>query len=284
MSGLSATDFALVAQMLKERSGLMLSPDKSYLLESRLTPIARKMGMTSLNDLVNELRTRRAESLMAEVTEAMTTNESFFYRDMTPFTVLRDHVLPQLRKTRASTRRLRIWCAAASTGQEPYSIAMVLSELGPKLAGWRIEILGTDLSTEVLEKAKAGVYTQFEVQRGLPVQLMLKYFEQTGDTWRIAPQLRAMVQYRPLNLLEDFRALGQFDIVFCRNVLIYFDRPTRSKVFDRIAGRLAPDGFLLLGGAESTFGVTERFVSHARERMLLIPAPVQKPEIRAVSA
>lgn len=271
MSGLSATDFALVAQMLKERSGLMLSPDKSYLLESRLTPIARKMGMTSLNDLVNELRTRRAESLMAEVTEAMTTNESFFYRDMTPFTVLRDHVLPQLRKTRASTRRLRIWCAAASTGQEPYTIAMILDEQAAQWAGWTIDILGTDLSLAALDRAKAGVYSQFEVQRGLPVQNLVKYFVKTGENWQISDKLRRMVTYRPFNLLDPLNVLGQFDIVFCRNVLIYFDAPTKSKILERMRQQMPSDGNLFLGAAETVLGLSQAFRPIRDHRGLYVP-------------
>ena len=165
----------------------------------------------------------------------MTTNESFFFRDKIPFDHFRDAIMPGLMAARARERRIRIWCAAASTGQEPYSLAMCLKEMKQKLGGWRVEILGTDLSTEVLEKAKAGVYSQFEVQRGLPIQMLVKYFSQVGDTWQIAPEIRAMVQYRPLNLLADFAHLGRFDVVFCRNVLIYFDQETKIGVLNRIA-------------------------------------------------
>ena len=160
---------------------------------------------------------------------------------------------------RARERRLRIWCAAASTGQEPYSLAMILKEMKDKLGGWRIDILGTDISAEVLEKAKAGIYSQFEVQRGLPIQMLVKYFTQAGDTWQIAPEIRAMVQFRPLNLLADFAGLGGFDVVFCRNVLIYFDQETKIGVLNRIARLLAPDGFLVLGAAETVVGLTDAF-------------------------
>jgi chemotaxis protein methyltransferase CheR len=191
------------------------------------------------------------------VVEAMTTNESFFYRDKIPFEHFTNAIMPSLLAARAKEKRMRIWCAAASTGQEPYSLAMCLKEMKDKVAGWRIEIIGTDLSTEVLEKAKAGMYSQFEVQRGLPIHLLLKYFTQAGDQWQIAPQIRAMVDYRPLNLIKDFGHLGAFDIVYCRNVLIYFDGPTKTDVLNRLARSLSPDGALLLGAAETVIGLTD---------------------------
>src|SRR6202035_1316301 len=184
----------------------------------------------SLGGLVARLRGADAGALTIQVVEAMTTNESFFYRDKIPFDNFSMAIIPALLAARARERRIRIWCAAAATGQEPYSLAMCLKEMGQRLAGWRTEMIATDLSLEVLEKATAGVYSQFEVQRGLPVQLLIKYFTQNGDTWQISPEIRAMVQYRPFNLLHDFAALGTFDIVFCRNVLIYFDQPTKIEV------------------------------------------------------
>ena len=211
------------------------------------------------------------ERLVVDVVEAMTTNESFFYRDKVPFDHFRDAIMPSLLATRARERRIRIWCAAASTGQEPYSLAMCLKEMKDKFAGWRVDILGTDLSTEVLEKAKAGVYSQFEVQRGLPIQMLVKYFTQTGDTWQISPEIRAMVQYRPLNLLADFNHLGNFDVVFCRNVLIYFDQETKIGVLNRVARLLEPDGFLVLGAAETVVGLTEAFKPMQDKRGLYAP-------------
>jgi chemotaxis protein methyltransferase CheR len=189
----------------------------------------------------------------------MTTNESFFFRDKLPFEHFRETIMPALLAARASHRRIRIWCAAASTGQEPYSLAMCLKEMGAKLAGWRVEIVATDLSLEVLEKATAGVYSQFEVQRGLPVTLLIKYFAQKGDTWQISPEIRAMVQYRPFNLLHDFAQLGQFDVVFCRNVLIYFDQQAKIDILHRIAKLMPSDGYLVLGAAETVVGLTEAF-------------------------
>jgi chemotaxis protein methyltransferase CheR len=263
-------DYDYLRKLLKDRSGLVLSVDKQYLVESRLTPLARKAGIASLGELVAKLRSNN-ERLAVDVVEAMTTNESFFYRDKIPFDHFRDTIMPGLLAGRARERRLRIWCAAASTGQEPYSLAMCLKEMKDKLVGWRVEILGTDLSTEVLEKAKAGVYSQFEVQRGLPIQMLVKHFSQVGDTWHISPEIRAMVQYRPLNLLSDFAHLGSFDVVFCRNVLIYFDQETKIGVLNRIARLLDPDGFLVLGAAETVVGLTDAFKPLVDKRGLYAP-------------
>jgi chemotaxis protein methyltransferase CheR len=258
-------------KLLKERSGLVLSSDKQYLVESRLLPIVRKNTLASLGELVQRLKAPSAEALIVEVVEAMTTNESFFFRDKIPFDHFREAIMPGLLAARAGQRRIRIWCSAASTGQEPYSLAMCLKEMASQLAGWRIDIIATDLSTEVLEKAKAGVYSQFEVQRGLPIQLLVKYFTQIGETWQIAPEIRSMVQYRPFNLLSDFGQLGSFDAVYCRNVLIYFDQPTKIDVLERIARSLEPDGYLVLGAAETVVGLTEAFKPMTDRRGLYAP-------------
>ena len=273
-------DYDYLRKLLKDRSGLVLSADKQYLVESRLTPLARKAGIASLGELVAKLRSNN-ERLAVDVVEAMTTNESFFYRDKIPFDHFRDTIMPGLLAARARERRLRIWCAAASTGQEPYSLAMCLKEMKDKLVGWRVEILGTDLSTEVLEKAKAGVYSQFEVQRGLPIQMLVKHFSQVGDTWHISPEIRAMVQYRPLNLLSDFAHLGSFDVVFCRNVLIYFDQQTKIEVLDRLAQVIVPDGYLVLGAAETVVGLTSSFRPIPDKRALYGP---NAPYARAVES
>ncbi len=252
-------DFDFVAKLLKERSGLVLSKDKSYLLESRLMPVARRRGMKGLDELVAAIR-RMDPALVKDVTEAMTTNESFFFRDGKPFDQFRERVLPSLMNARKDKRQLRVWCAACSSGQEPYSLAMILKEMEAKLSGWRIDIVATDLSTEILEKAKAGLYSQFEVQRGMPIALLVKYFQKKDEMWQIDARLRAMVQYRPLNLLTDVRStLGTFDVVFCRNVLIYFDQETKGKVLSDISKLMAPDGFLYLGGAETVLGISDRF-------------------------
>jgi len=251
-------DFELLSKILKERSGLVLSEDKVYLLESRLTPIARKKGMETLDDLINEIRLRRKEDLLREVTDAMTTNESFFFRDNTPFDLFREDVLPELIKSRTN-KRLRIWCAAASTGQEPYSLGIILKEMEAQLSGWNIEIVGTDLSQEVLDKAKAGVYSQFEVQRGLPIKLLMKYFTQAGEMWQITENIRNMVTYKPYNLLDGFGLLGKFDVIFCRNVLIYFHQDTKADVLNRLREQIPEDGTLFLGAAETVLGLTDKF-------------------------
>jgi chemotaxis protein methyltransferase CheR len=262
-------DYDYLRKLLKDRSGLVLSTEKQYLVESRLTPLARKAGIASLGDLVAKLRGNN-ERLAVDVVEAMTTNESFFYRDKIPFDHFRDTIMPTLLAARAREKRIRIWCTAASAGQEPYSLAMAIKSMGAAIAGYRIDIVATDLSSDVLEKAKAGIYSQFEVQRGLPVQLLVKFFDQVGETWRLAPELRGMVQFRPLNLLNDFSVLGNFDVVFCRNVLIYFDQETKIAVLNRIARQMPEDGFLVLGAAETVIGLTEAFKPLADKRGLYV--------------
>jgi chemotaxis protein methyltransferase CheR len=264
-------DYDFLRKCLKERSGLVLSADKQYLVESRLLPVARKAGLTTLGELVSMLRGMHDPALMTTVVEAMTTNESFFFRDKVPFEHFRATIMPALIAARRSARSIRIWSAASSTGQEPYSLAMCLKEIERELLGWRIEIVATDLSGEVLEKARAGIYSQFEVQRGLPIQLLVKHFTRSGEFWQIAPELRAMVRYRQLNLLSDFSQLGMFDLVFCRNVLIYFDTETKTDVLNRIARITAPDGYLVLGAAETVVGLTDRFKMLADRRGLYAP-------------
>jgi chemotaxis protein methyltransferase CheR len=252
-------DYEYLRRLLKARSGLVLSSEKHYLVESRLLPVARRHGLFNLTGLVSKLRGPDAEPLVIEVVEAMMTNESFFFRDKIPFEHFRDTIIPALLSARAASRRIRIWCAAAATGQEPYSLAIALKEMGKDLRGWRIEIVATDLSTEVLEKARSGIYSQFEVQRGLPALMLIKYFSQVGETWQIAPEIRGMVKFLPLNLLNEFSHLGRFDLVLCRNVLIYFDQATKIGVLERIAAVTERDGFLVLGGAETVVGLTDRF-------------------------
>jgi len=262
-------DYEFLRKLLKERSGLDLSSDKQYLVESRLNPLARRVGLSSIAELVAKIKSG-TEALTSEVVEAMTTNETFFFRDRIPFDHLRQTVLPGLVQARANRRALRIWCAASSTGQEPYSIAMCIKEFAP-LARWRVEIVATDLSHGVLEKSKAGIFSQFEVQRGLPIQMLVKYFTQSGDLWQINADIRAMVQHRQLNLLQDFSHLGSFDVIFCRNVLIYFDQETKTAIFDRLARVLEPDGVLALGAAESVVGISDAFKPDPERRGLYRP-------------
>jgi chemotaxis protein methyltransferase CheR len=268
------SDYEYLRKFLKERSGLDLSAEKQYLVESRLVPLARKAGLGALPDLVQKLKSGDGK-LATDVVEAMTTNETFFFRDKIPFDHLRDTIVPALIQARASRKSLRIWSAASSTGQEPYSIAMCLKEMGALLAGWRVEIVATDLSQEVLEKSKAGIYSQFEVQRGLPIQMLVKHFIQSGEIWQLNPDVRAMVQFRQLNLLQDFSHLGTFDVIFCRNVLIYFDQHTKAEIFERMAKCLEADGTLLLGAAESVVGITDAFRPVADRRGLYQLDPVR---------
>lgn len=256
---MNVTDFEIIAQLLKERSGLALNKEKAYLLESRLNPVARKWNFSGFDELAQAIRNRGEEALLVDVTEAMTTNESFFFRDQKPFDQFNDMVLPHLLEARAAKRSFRIWSAACSSGQEPYTLAMLLQEHADKLAGWRVEIVATDLSNEILDKAKEGLYSQFEVQRGLPITHLVKYFVQVGDRWQIEDSLRKMIKFQQFNLLGDLSSLGKFDVVFCRNVLIYFDTPTKTKVLNGIADLLPADGFLYLGGAETVLGTTDRF-------------------------
>ena len=252
-------DFQIVSELVKERSGLVLTDDKVYLVKSRLMPLVRKRGMNGLDELVGAIREGKDQTLPDEVTELMTTNESFFFRDVRPFEQFRTFVLPRLMEVNDATKKIRIWSAASSNGQEPYTIAMILKDEAAKLKGWKIEMLATDIAKGVLEKAKAGVYSQFEVQRGLPVQYLMKHFKETGQGWEIDPSLRAMVEFKEFNLLDDMASLGRFDIVFCRNVLIYFDPPTKTDVLNRISEQMPEHALMYLGGAETVLGISDRF-------------------------
>jgi chemotaxis protein methyltransferase CheR len=278
---MNGDEFDILSNLVKERSGLVLTRDKAYLLESRLLPVVRKWQLKTLAELAAAVRGHADAGLVRAVVEAMTTNESFFFRDVKPFDQFKAFVLPHLLRSRASTRAIRIWSAACSSGQEPYSLAMILTERRALLANWRIEILATDLSTEILEKAQAGLYSQFEVQRGLPIQLLVKYFKQQGDRWQIDPAIRAMVNFRQLNLLDDFAALGRFDVIFCRNVLIYFDQPTKTLVLNRLSRQMAPDGHLYLGGAETVLGITDKLQPVPDNRGIYSIAPLVAPLVRA---
>ena len=281
-------DYEYLRKLLRDHSGLDLSADKQYLIESRLLPLARKAGLPGISELVQKMKGGSA-SVTTQVVEAMTTNETFFFRDKVPFDHFRDSIMPEILRARANRKSIRIWCAAGSTGQEPYSLAMCLKEMSAAFAGWRVEILATDLSQEVLEKSRAGIYSQFEVQRGLPIQMLVKYFKQSGELWQVNADIRAMVQHRQLNLLHDFSQLGVFDVVFCRNVLIYFDQDTKINIFNRLAKVTEPDGFLALGAAETVVGLTDVFKPYPERRGLYRPsgaraAPAKMPAASAPRA
>jgi len=263
------SSFDSLAALLHTGSGLVIGPDKTYLLETRLGPVLKKHGLTDLDALAAKIRpglNTASSGLEQDVIEAMTTNESLFFRDDKPFTHFRTHALPRLLAARAPSSRLRLWSAAASSGQEAYSLAMTLTEMRASLAGRSFEIVGTDIARDQLARAQEGTYSQFEVQRGLPIQFLVKYFSKDGSNWRVIPGLRDMVQFKVWNLLSDLRGLGQFDIVFCRNVLIYFDQPTKARVLEAIAKQMPADGLLYLGGAETVLGITDAFASVPGER------------------
>lgn len=253
------SDFDLYRDLLKEKSGLSLTQDKSYLLESRLSPVAKKWGYDSLEAMSVKLRGVPDRALINDIVEAMTTNETSFFRDIKPFELFRESILPYMKQARATRKKLRIWCAASSSGQEPYTLAIMLKEAAVQFPGWNFEILATDISNEILAQAREGVYSQFEVQRGMPITLLLKYFTQNGDKWKLNDDVLKMVRFDNFNLLDPMARLGTFDVVFCRNVLIYFDEQTKGKVLNNIAKQIEPDGFLLLGGAETVIGITDAF-------------------------
>jgi len=253
------TDFNIFETLLRQESGLVITKEKIYLLESRLSPIAQKWGIKTLEELASKLRVNTDKELIRDVVEAMTTNETSFFRDNKPFDNLKGVILPHLKKARDTKKTIRIWSAACSSGQEPYSIAMILKELEPQFPGWKFEITATDISLDILDQAKKGVYTQFEVQRGLPIQFLVKHFEQQGEKWHLKQDLKDMITFKKANLLEPLSYLGKFDVIFCRNVLIYFDVETKGKVLHEMQNVLEEDGTLLLGGAETVLGITEDF-------------------------
>jgi chemotaxis protein methyltransferase CheR len=272
-------DYDYLCRMLKERSGFVLAPEKQYLVDNRLTPVARRHGCANVSELIQRMRGPGTESLRIEITEAMMNNESFFFRDKVPFDLVREVAIPELLRKRARTRRIRIWSAACSTGQEPYSLAMLVQELRPP-AGWQIEIVASDIAGDALERARTGLYSQFEVQRGLPIQMLVKYFEQINEQWRVIEKIRSMVQFRQINLLSDFSILGAFDLVLLRNVLIYFDQATKVDVLSRIRAVTAVDGYLVLGAAETMVGLGDGFAPMPEKRGLYRPKARLEPALR----
>lgn len=256
---ISKPEYEFLCRFLQDKSGLSLGAGKEYLLEARLIPLAQSWGLAGLTELIAEVKRAPQQPLALGVVEAMTTNETLFFRDRTPFDELQSTWLPSLIDARRQTRQLRIWSAAASTGQEAYSLAMLIRDHFPELKSWRIEIVGTDLSKAAITRAEEAVYSQFEIQRGLPIQMLVRHFDQVKDGWKIKPELRQMVRFTSLNLLEPFQHLGLFDIIFCRNVLIYFDNPGKKHILDRMSRQLRTDGPLVLGAAETMLGITDTF-------------------------
>jgi chemotaxis protein methyltransferase CheR len=256
---LATSDFDYIRDVVRRHSAIVLEPGKEYLVESRLVPLARKEGEQSIASLVARMRAERTGALTGRVVDAMTTNETSFFRDNHPFDAMQKRVLPELVRARAGERRLSIWCGASSSGQEPYSLTMLLKDVLSTHPGWSASLLATDLSTEMLERTRAGLYTQLEVNRGLPVAMLVRHFDKVGTQWQVKQDLRTMVKTRPLNLAVPFPPIGTFDVVFLRNVLIYFDAATKKAVLQRVRQVLRPDGYLFLGGAETTLGIDDAF-------------------------
>lgn len=259
---MNAADFDYLSSFLLKSSGLALSAGKEYLLEARLVPLSQQLGLNGFDELVAELRRGRNPEIATAVTEAMTTNETSFFRDKTPFEDLKKTVLPKLISARSSQRSLRIWCAASSSGQEPYSLLMLIEDHFPELRTWNFNFVATDISAGMLARSTAGIYSQFEVQRGLPIQQLIKHFEQCPTGWRVKDSLRQRVKFQKLNLLDPFTSIGPCDLVMCRNVLIYFDTPAKAKILERIRGITRNDGYLMLGAAETLLGISQAFLRH----------------------
>lgn len=254
---IDSDNYRFLQEHVYSQAGIVLEKDKSYLFETRLSPIVRQLGLGSINDLCALLRATREPDVGRRVVEAMTTNETYFFRDPNHYEAIRTVLLPRLRSERQDTKKLRFWSAAASTGQESYSLAMLLLQEG--VGDWHIHILGTDFSSAVLERARKGVYQQIEVNRGLPASLLVKHFKRVGVEWQLSDTVRRMVQFETIDLRKSMRALGPFDLVFCRNVLIYFDSETKKKILRELHGTLFRGGWLMLGGAEAVFGIEEWF-------------------------
>ena len=251
-------EFAFLSELLKQRSGLNLGPESLEMVKARLRPLLREGAFHSLAAFVRALKKPEAETLRARFAEAVSVQESYFFRDKLPFQYFTGTMLPELMRSREATRRIRVWCAAAATGQEPYSLAMLLAERAGALSAWNIDILATDFSESAIRKARDGLYSQFEVQRGLPVSLLVKYFAKEGRGWKLDSSIRSKVKFATHNLVSN-EELGVFDVIFCRNVLIYFDAETKREVLARLSRQLADDGYLVLGASETTTGLSEAF-------------------------
>jgi chemotaxis protein methyltransferase CheR len=256
---LNVADFEFVRALVTKRSAIVLDAEKTYLVESRLVPVAKSVGLATTSDLVAHLRSSPLSGLHQKVVEAMTTNETSFFRDLHPFEAFKNVVVPDMLKRRASTRQLRIWCGASSTGQEPFSLAMLLREDFPCLKNWSVRIIATDLSDHVLERARRATFSQLEVNRGLPAPYLVKYFERRGLEWRLKDEICSMVEFGKLNLIESWPAMPPLDVVFLRNVLIYFDVPTKKQILAKIRAAMRSDGYFFLGGAETTLNLDENF-------------------------
>lgn len=257
---ISSADFDYIAQLARSQAAIVLEPGKEYLVENRLGPLAQREGFLSLDQLIAKMRSEKViNGLHHKTIDALTTNETLFFRDFHPFEALRKLILPKLIETRGSVKQLNIWSAACSSGQEPYSLAMLIRQHFPQMNDWRINILATDLSPTILKAAGEGAYTQFEVNRGLPAAYLVKYFSKQGDKWVIKDEIKKMVQFKPMNLIQPWPMMPPCDLVFIRNVMIYFDVETKKSILKKIRACLLPHGLLFLGTAETTLNLDPTF-------------------------
>jgi len=269
---LSAADFAYVSELVRREAAIVLAPGKEYLVESRLVPLARQVGAGSVTELIAELRRQPDPDRQHRVVDALTTNETSWFRDREPFAAVGEAVVPELVKSRAAVRKVRVWSAACSSGQEPYSLAMTLRQALP--VGWSYEILGSDISADMIERAEAGEFSQVEMNRGLPAPMLVQYFDRAGAHWRVASALRRDMSFRRLSLTAPLPPLAPFDVIFLRNVLIYFDVATKRTVLRNVTRLLRPDGYLFLGAAETMIGIDDRYqrVTVGRAAAYRLPA------------
>lgn len=251
-------NFIFLQQFIKEQTAIVIDLGKEYLIEARLGPVAKELGFPSIDALLEEVRTKQNDKLKTRVIDAITTNETFFFRDVYPFDFLKNQAVLDVIEKKKSERKLNIWCAAASSGQEPYTIAMILNDYAAKLEGWTINFIASDLSETMLEKAKLGMYNQLEINRGLPMSYLVRYFEKSGSSWQIKQEIRNMIKFQKINLKHAWQ-LARMDIIFMRNVLIYFDLDTKKDIFKRLEFVLNPDGYLFLGGSETLLGISDNF-------------------------
>lgn len=256
---MSDRDFDVIRKLLLEHSAIVLEPNKQYLVEARLAPLVRQLELQSIAELIALVRSHSSNGLCRQVVEAMLTTETSFFRDHRPFESLRKVVIPDLIDRRRDERRLNVWCAASSSGQEPYSLALLFREHFPELEGWKLSLLASDLSRQMLGRAREGRFNRIEVNRGLPAALLVKYFEQHGTDWQIKPALRGMVDFQEINLAKPWPVLPRMDLVLIRNVMIYFDVETKKIILEKLVRLLKPDGYLLLGGAETTFNLNDSY-------------------------
>lgn len=257
---LTTNDFDLIRKMIYEQSAIVLEPGKEYLVEARLQPLAQREGLNTIQELVAKMRQDKSNGLQQKVVDAMTTNETSFFRDIHPFETFKKFIIPDIIAKRATVRELNIWCGASSSGQEPYTLAMVLRENFPALITWKINFIATDISQQMLTRSRNGIYSQLEINRGLPAAYLVKYFQRVSMDWQVKDDLRKMIEFKELNLCQNWPLMPRLDVVFMRNVLIYFDVNTKKTILGKVRQLMKPDGYLFMGAAETTLNLDDSFV------------------------